>query len=42
MRFSPAMVQGRKVRQMVEQRFQFRITPPVAAPAEHTRTNPVP
>jgi protein TonB len=43
MRFSPAMVQGRKVRQMVEQRFQFRITPPpVSAPAEHTRTNPVP
>jgi TonB family protein len=43
MRFSPAMVQGRKVRQVVEQRFQFRITPPpVAAPAEHTRTNPVP
>ena len=42
MRFSAAMVQGRKVRQMVEQRFQFRVTPPVSAPAEHTRTNPVP
>lgn len=42
MRFSAAMVQGRKVRQMVEQRFQFRITPPVSAPAEHTRANPVP
>jgi protein TonB len=42
MRFSPAMVQGHKVRQVVEQRFQFRITPPVAAPAEHTRTSPVP
>ena len=42
MRFSPAMIQGRKVRQVVEQRFQFRITPPVTAPAEHTRTNPVP
>jgi protein TonB len=43
MRFSPAMVRGRKVRQVVEQRFQFRITPPiVAAAAEHTRTNPVP
>jgi TonB family protein len=43
MRFSPAMVQGRKVRQVVEQRFQFRITPPpAAAPAEHTRTKPVP
>jgi TonB family protein len=42
MRFSPAMVQGHKVRQVVEQRFQFRIAPPVAAPAEHTRTKPVP
>jgi protein TonB len=42
MRFSPAMVQGRKVRQVVEQRFQFRINPPAAAPAEHTRTKPVP
>jgi TonB family protein len=43
MRFSPATVQGRKVRQIVEQRFQFRITPPpVSAPAEHTRTTPVP
>jgi len=42
MRFSPASVQGRKVRQVVEQRFQFRITPPVAAPAEHTRTTRVP
>jgi TonB family protein len=44
MRFSPAIVQGRRVRQVVEQRFQFRITPPapVSAPAEHTRTNPVP
>jgi TonB family protein len=43
MRFSPAVVQGRRVRQVVEQRFQFRITPPVpAAPAEHTRANPVP
>jgi TonB family C-terminal domain len=43
MRFSPAMVQGRRVRQVVEQRFQFRITPPTPlAPAEHTRANPVP
>jgi len=42
MRFSAAMVQGRKVRQMVEQRFHFRITPPVSAPAEHTRANPAP
>ena len=42
MRFSAAMVQGHKVRQMVEQRFHFRITPPVSAPAEHTRANPAP
>ncbi len=43
MRFSPASIQGHKVRQLVEQRFQFRITPaPVTAPAEHTRTSPVP
>lgn len=42
MRFSPAAVQGRKVRQVVEQRFQFRITPPVTAPAEHTRTKSMP
>jgi TonB family protein len=43
MRFSPAMVQGRRVRQVVEQRFQFRITPPAPiVPAEHTRANPVP
>lgn len=37
MRFTPATVDGRRVRQVVEQRFQFRITPPVSAPAEHTR-----
>jgi protein TonB len=45
MRFSPASVQGRRVRQIVEQRFQFRLAPavtPVSAPAEHTRANPVP
>ena len=43
MRFSPAMVRGHRVRQMVEQRFQFRITPlVVVAPAEHTRANPTP
>jgi protein TonB len=43
MRFSPAMVQGRRVRQVVEQRFQFRITPPApVVPAEHTRASPVP
>ena len=43
MRFSPAIVQGRKVRQLVEQRFDFRIVaPPPGAPAEHTRARPVP
>jgi TonB family protein len=43
MRFKPAVVRGARVRQAVEQSFEFRITPPAApAPAEHTRTNPVP
>lgn len=43
MRFVPASIQGHKVRQLVEQRFQFKITPaPVTAPAEHTRTKPIP
>jgi TonB family protein len=43
MRFSPAMVRGRRVRQVVEQRFQFRITPPAPpVAAEHTRASPVP
>jgi TonB family protein len=37
MRFSPAVVAGYKVRQLVEQNFEFHVTPPVAAPAEHTR-----
>jgi protein TonB len=41
MRFTAATVRGQKVRQVVEQSFQFRITPP-AAPAEHTRTSPIP
>jgi TonB family protein len=45
MRFLSAQVEGRRVRQMVEQEFQFRITAPVApllpvVPAEHTRTRP--
>ena len=40
MRFTPGMVQGQPVRQVVEQSFEFRVTP--AAPAEHTRTKPVP
>ncbi len=40
MRFAPASVEGRRVRQLVEQRFQFRLqaTPPVTA--DHTRTTP--
>jgi protein TonB len=42
MRFSPAIVQGRKVRQVVEQNFEFHLVPPVAAPAEHTRARSVP
>lgn len=42
MRFSPAVVQGHKVRQLVEQNFEFRILPPVTAPAEHTRAKPAP
>ena len=31
MRFAPAQLQGHKVRQLVEQRFSFRITPPAVA-----------
>lgn len=42
MRFSAAIVDGRPVRELVEQSFAFRIAPPAAAPSEHTRTNPVP
>lgn len=38
MRFRPGIVAGRPVRQLVEQRFAFRITPTTApTPAEHTR-----
>ena len=44
MRFFSAQVQGRKVRQLVQQEFQFRIAAQSAAlpavPAEHTRTRP--
>jgi protein TonB len=40
MRFSPATSHGRHVRELVEQSFQFRLSPPVAAPAEHTRATP--
>jgi len=41
MRFIAAQVQGRKVRQLVQQEFDFRITPPAPGPvvAEHTRTH---
>lgn len=46
MRFSPAMVAGRHVRQMVEQDFTFKLALPPAAVAptapEHTRARPVP
>jgi TonB family protein len=42
MRFSAAIVDGKPVRELVEQSFAFRIAPPAAAPSEHTRTNPVP
>jgi TonB family protein len=43
MRFYPASVGGRRVRQLVEQKFEFRLLPtPVSAPAEHTRANPAP
>lgn len=42
MRFAAASVQGQKVRQLVEQNFEFHIASPVSAPAEHTRAKPVP
>ena len=42
MRFSSASVRGRRVRQIVEQNFEFKITPPVTTPAEHTRAKPIP
>lgn len=42
MAFSAATVAGRKVRQAVEQNFQFKITPPVAAASEHTRAKSLP
>lgn len=40
MLYTPATIAGRRVRQLVEQNFEFRITRP--ALAEHTRTQPVP
>lgn len=43
MRFYPASVQGHKQRQLVEQKFEFRLLPtPVSAPAEHTKATMVP
>ncbi|HEY2027422.1 MAG TPA: energy transducer TonB [Gemmatimonadaceae bacterium] len=42
MRFSPAVVQGHKVRQLVEQNFDFRLLTAPTVPAEHTRAKPVP
>jgi TonB family protein len=42
MNFTPAMVGGRRVRQVVEQNFQFRIAQSASGPAEQTRTKPVP
>jgi TonB family protein len=43
MRFYPASVGGHRVRQLVEQKFEFRLLPtPVSAPAEHTKANPGP
>lgn len=41
MRFAPGVVDGRRVRQLVQQSFTFRITPPApAAAADHTRATP--
>lgn len=41
MRFHPGMVDGRRVRQRVQQTFSFRITDPVPGTvADHTRTSP--
>jgi TonB family protein len=42
MNFTPATVAGRRVRQTVEQNFEFRITPPAPAPVEQTRTKRAP
>jgi TonB family protein len=40
MRFQPGKVAGRHVRQLVEQEFLFRITPPAPAAADNTRAHP--
>jgi TonB family protein len=42
MRFTAAMLDGRPVRELVEQSFAFQLNPPTVAPPEHTRTKPVP
>lgn len=42
MAFTAAKVGGQKVRQAVEQNFEFKITPNRFAPVEQTRTKPVP
>ena len=42
MRFTPAMVGGRRVRQAVEQNFEFRITQTSSAPVEKTRSRRAP
>jgi protein TonB len=40
MRFTPAMIRQQRVRQVVEQSFEFKLTP--TTPAEHTRATPSP
>lgn len=40
--FSPAMVRGHRVRQAVEQNFEFRIAAPPPTPADRTRPTPAP
>lgn len=42
MAFTSASVGGRKVRQAVEQNFEFKLAPNQFAPLEQTRTKPVP
>jgi TonB family protein len=42
MLFTAATVAGHPVRQLVQQNFAFRITPPTPAPSEHTRTSTIP
>lgn len=42
MAFTSASVGGRKVRQAVEQNFEFKLAPSQFAPLEQTRTKPIP